>query len=198
MTDINSSAESYRQQLQKLLPQGIAWPTEPDSTFVKLLDAMSQEFARVDAMCATLIDEVFPDTTSQLLTNHERVLGLPDDCSEIGESTTIRRLNVLAKLAARGGQSPQYFIDVAAALGYTITITEFNAFRAGISVAGDPVYSDAWEYAWQVNAPETSIVYFKAGISVAGDPLAEWGNDRLECAITKLKPAHTHVIFAYE
>ena len=136
-------------------------------------------------------------TTNQLLPNWERVLGLPDDCSELGESTTIRRLNVLAKLATRGGQSPQYFIDVAAALGYTIAITEFDVFRAGVSSAGDPVYSEEWEYAWQVNAPETTVVYFAASTSVAGDPLADWGNDRLECVITNLKPAHTHVLFAY-
>lgn len=195
---INSTASDYRQLLYKLLPKGIAWNNDPGSNLYALIDAMAQEFSRADAMCETLIEEAFPNTTNQLLPEWERTVGLPDKCSEIGESTTIRRLNVLAKLAARGGQSPQYFIDVAAALGYQITITEFNVFRADISSAGDPVYDVDWEYAWQVNAPETTIFYFEAGVSVAGDPLADWGNDRLECVITDLKPAHTHVIFAYE
>jgi hypothetical protein len=43
-------------------------------------------------------------------------------------------------MAAIGGLSEQHFIDLATALGYTITISRGSApFRAGISEAGDQV-----------------------------------------------------------
>ena len=91
----------------------------------------------------------------------------------------------------------KYFEAVAAELGYQVTITEFFPFRAGASKAGDPAAGDAWAFAWQVNAPETTIWEFKAGHSTAGEPLRTWGNEKLECVIERLKPAHTEVLFAY-
>src|SRR5690242_18914881 len=95
--NIGSSANDYKKQLKKLTPQGKCWPTEDTSTFVKLLDAISQEFSRVDARASELLDESFPDTTSELLTNWERIAGLPDECSELGESYEIRRKNLISK-----------------------------------------------------------------------------------------------------
>jgi uncharacterized protein YmfQ (DUF2313 family) len=195
---INSTPDDYKQQLINLSPKGLAWPTEDGSNWIKLLDAIAQEFARVDARCSDLINEALPDTTTELLPNWEQIAGLPDECSELGDSYSIRRLNLIAKLASRGGQSPSYYISVALALGYEITVTEFDQFRADINSAGDPVNGEAWEYTWRVNAPLNSIVYFRASLSAAGEPLAEWGNDRLECVINKLKPAHTIVLFSYE
>ena len=57
--------------------------------------------------------------------------------------------------------------------------------------------NDGWQFVWQVNAPEASIVEFDAGRSSAGEPLRSWGNELLECVINRLKPAHTYVLFAY-
>ena len=95
-----------------------------------------------------------------------------------------------------GDQSRQYYIDVAARLGYQITITEFDTFEAG-DHAGDLVNGENWRYAWRVNAPEVTITEFIAGGSSAGDPLRDWGNEQLECVINRLKPAHTLAQFAY-
>ena len=109
-----------------------------------------------------------------------------------------RRDAVVAKYTLIGGQNKQFYIDLAAAIGFTITITEFNPFVAG-SGAGDPISNDdtGWPWAWQVNAPETTIQYFRSGQNTSGDALRKWGNEKLECAITARKPAHTHVSFAY-
>ncbi len=194
---INSTAEDYVEQLKKLTPEGLAWPVEDDSNWIKLITAIAQEMARVDAMCATLVDESFPDTTTQLLPNWERVAGLPDECTELGETYEVRRKNLIAKLVARGGATPQYFIDVAAALGYEITITEFDPFRVNINAVGDALNGVNWQFVWQVNSALNTIIWFRAGLSAAGEALAVWGNDRLECVINRLKPAHTTVIFSY-
>lgn len=195
--NIGSDSASYQQQLIKLTPPGQAFPTGTDSLWVKLLGIFSDTFARIDANAVLLINEAFPDTTSQLLPNWERVTGLPDECSVLGDTYEIRRANLIAKLRATGGQSPAYFIDVASALGYTITITEFTPFRVGIDTVGEGLRGTDWWFAFQVNSALNTITWFRAGLSAAGEALAVWGNDRLECVINKLKPAHTVALFSY-
>lgn len=192
------TAEQYREQLKALLPPGRAISRDSGSTVEKLLDAMSQELARLDTRGIDLVVDANPLTTSELLPDWERVAGLPDTCGG-AQSETLqgRRADLVAKLSGSGGQSRAYFIALAASLGYTITITEFRPFRAGQSQAGDQLTNGEWIFTWQVNAPETTITNFRAGQSQAGEPLRTWGNERLECAIESLKPAHTHVLFAY-
>ncbi len=194
------TATDYLAQLQALLPQGPAWPRDAEAELTRLLTAWADELARVDGRAADLVEEADPRTTAELLADWERVAGLPDACVEAlaGTQTTAqRRAALVAKLTTIGGQSAAYYIALAASLGYAITVTEFAPFQAGHSAAGDPITNDEWVYVWQVNAPEESIVVFAAGRSCAGEPLRGWGNELLECVITRLKPAHTHVLFSY-
>ena len=192
------SADDYKHQAQKLSPKGAAWPIdEPESLLNKLLGALSIESERIDNRAEDLLKEVDPRQTSELLADFERLCGLPEGCYPVPESTIERRNAVIAKLLARGGQSRQYFIDVAASLGIPITIEEFEPLKAGFR-AGDRCYSQEWRWVWRVHAPSVTIYKFRAGQSKAGDPLATWGNKMLECIIKRLKPAHTKVLFAYD
>lgn len=190
-------AADYLEQFKALLPPGLAWTQEPDADLNNLLGGLAEEFARVDGRSGDLVEEADPRTTLELLADWERVAGLPDAC--IGDLDTIqaRRDSLTTKLTAIGGQSPQYYIDLAAVLGYSVTITEYQPFQAGLSVAGDPAMGIPWRFAWKMTAPETTILDFRAGQSGAGEPLRSWSNDLLECAIEPLKPAHTNVLFAY-
>lgn len=189
--------EKYSTMLHNLLPRGLAWPRQKDTTLTALLEALGVEFQRVDGRVQNMLEEAYPLTASELLTDWERLVGLPEECEGLAETIQRRREAVDNKLSTIGGQSPGYYISVAARLGYEITITEFNPFRVGEDAAGDPLYGEDWAYAWQVNAPEESVKYFAAGEGAAGEPLATWGNSLLECVISRLKPAHTIVIFAY-
>jgi uncharacterized protein YmfQ (DUF2313 family) len=194
---IHSDENAYTQQLIKLAPSGLAWSTESTSNWVKLLSAIAAECARVDAMGGLLVEESFPDTTLLLLPNWERVAGLPDDCSAFEDTIQIRKRNLLAKIVARGGATKQYLIEVAETFGFTINIVEFDQFRVDYSRVGDPLCDEPWQFAFEVQAPSETITWFRSGGSAAGEPLATWGNERLECLITKLKPAHTVALFAY-
>lgn len=191
------NAAAYLQQLQALLPPGAAWSRERDAVLTKVLDALAQELARIDAAAEGLVDEADPRTTAQLLADWERVAGLPDGCVVATQTTAERRDSLVQKIANLGGQSRQFFIDLAARLGYTVTITEFRPFRVGVNAVGDALNGDTSIFAWQVNAPAGTIREFKVGESAVGDPLRSWGDELLECIIERLKPAHTHVIFAY-
>lgn len=194
---IGQDADSYLQQLINLTPTGDAFPSDDQTNWVALLSAIAQTCARIDTNAVLLMNEAFPDTTTQLLPNWERVAGIPDDCSALGDTYEIRRLNLIAKLTSRGGQSKDYFIGVAAQLGYTVTIFEYRPFRVGISAVGDPLCDARWWFVWRVDSALNTIIWFRAGRSAAGEPLAIWGNERLECVLKKYAPAHTIVQFGY-
>lgn len=191
-------AAEYKEQLKLLLPPGQAFPREPGTNIDALLDGLSIELARVDTHGTRLVPEANPLTTSDLLADWERAVGLPDKCAETLDDTLQGRRNALvAKLSSTGGQSPAYFIGIAKALGYTISIEEFRPFRAGRSSAGDALTNGDWAFTWMVHASSVTVIAFRAGQSAAGEPLRSWGNDSLECKLNQLKPAHTILLFAY-
>lgn len=191
------TAADYRDQIKALLPPGLAYQFEQDGAMAGLIAAMADEMARVDAAGLLLVEESDPRTTSAMFQDWEYDYGLPDLCDNSVPSMVERRQLLLAKIMGIGGQSPSYFIELAAIFGYTITITEFHPFRVDESDVDDALYGDEWAYAWQVNAPVDVITEFTVDESAVGDALREWGDTRLECVIGRAKPAHTNVIFAY-
>jgi len=204
----------YRRQLMALLPPSDVLDISDGSQLHSLIDAMAAEMARVDIRVDDLLRELDPRNAYELLSDWEAELGLPSACAPLATSLGERRNAVYTKLTDRGGQSRQYFIDVAAKLGFVVTIQEFRPFVAG-SNAGDVVSNGIpffvvgshagdslgnginWRYVWQVNAPASTVRYFSVD-SGAGEALATWGNANLECAILDDKPAHTHVNFVYK
>lgn len=192
------TASDYQEQLAALLPPGQAFPREAGGSLADLLAGMAEEWARVDARAEQLIIDANPLASAELLPDWERVTALPDNCAGVlADTLQGRRAALLTKLASTGVQSAAYFVEVAAALGYAVTIEEFRPFRAGLSVAGDALTNGDWVFTWRVNAPAVTVTPFRAGRSGAGEALAAWGNDTLECKINQLKPAHTVAQFAY-
>jgi len=192
------TTEEYASLLKNLLPPGVAFPREPGTDLERVLLGCAVEFSRIEARADQLAIDVNPQDTTELLSDWERAAGLPDKCSGVLETTIQGRRNALvAKLSSTGGQSIEYFISVAEALGYTITITTFDPFRVGVSSVGQALTNGAWQYAWQISAPETTVVSFRVGMSAVGEALRSWGNDALECKIRQLAPAHTVPIFSY-
>lgn len=188
--------DQYGEQFARQLPPGRVWPKEPGSRLRGLLRGLAEGFARAHARALDLIEEVDPRTTTQLLLDWERVLGLPEDCP--GAETTLagRRAAVVSKLTSLGGQSPGYFIAVAASLGFTITIREYGPAQIQDPV-GVPVYSPEWRHTWEVNAPEFTIRIARVNESQIGEPLRAWGNELLECVFARLKPAQSRLVHTY-
>lgn len=188
--------QAYRDQLHALLPRGRVWTSDAESNLGRLLAAWGAEFATAEERAGALLAELDPRTTVEMIADWERMVGLPDPCTGSLDGLAQRRAAVFARLAELGAQTPAYYVSLAAALGYTVTISEFDAFTVGMTV-GLPLYGSDWQFAWQVNAPANSVSYFAVGQNVAGDPLATWGNVLLECVFQRAKPAHTVVLFAY-
>jgi uncharacterized protein YmfQ (DUF2313 family) len=212
------TGEDYAQVLADLLPLGVMWPREPGTILMEVWRALAEEYARVHERDCDLLNESYPGIAIETLPDWERICGLPDPCVQPPLDTIEeRRAAILAKLAARGGQSRQYYIDLAKILGYDITITEYRPFLADQGRAEDRVYHQSngrrsdtlpdppygrdndWWFVWGVNCPvlDEPIEYFRCDVNRAEDRLATWGNTPLECMIAALKPAHTYVIHTY-
>lgn len=179
------TADDYRRQLAALLPPGPAWPRAADTTLGRLLAAFADEFARVDARAADLLEEIDPRTTIELIADWERVTGLPDACVNVAQTLQERRNAVVARLTALGGAHFQYWIDLAASLGFTAVIT-------------DSVTVHHWELAVTNFEAQRLSVGEGPGHQV-GEPLRSYGADdlALECLVLRLHPAHAVVTFTY-
>ena len=195
------SEQDYTGILQGLLPQGAAWPREPDATLTRLLSAFAAGLLAADRRMEDLTVESDPRAARALLTDYERMLGLPDPCLHLSDTLQERRADVVGRLTWTGGQSRAYFIEIAALIGYRdITIAEYRPFICGIGRCGDSLDGPHTNrFFWRVAVPGARVTWFRAGASQAGERLGEIDRaSDLECLLQRYKPAHTTLIFSYE
>lgn len=190
------SQDDYRSALQALMPRGRAWPRDADATQTAALAGLARAFARTNGDAAALLVDAFPSTTAELLPEWESSLGLPDPCAGPQPTVQARRAQVVARLTALGGQSVDYYVALAQALGYSITITQFAPSRFG-RVFGSPFGGVAWAHAWQVNVANYTIQNFRFGSDAFGEAFAAWGGTVLQCELQAAAPAHTTLNFNY-
>lgn len=78
---VRRDGSHYFSALLDLLPQGLAWTREPDSTLGKTCRGLAEYWGFVDSRAADLLEiESDPRTTIELLPDWERAWGLPDPC----------------------------------------------------------------------------------------------------------------------
>lgn len=205
----------YLAMLQALLPLGLAWSRSPEGNLTKALHASAEELARLDASAHLLVEEVNPTTTNNALDDWERVLALPDACLPAGTTFQERKDAVLAKLNDIGRQDLAYWYELAASLGYEVTIEEHWPFCCGIHECAD--FSGCDEMAEQAAYPMArlgneeirywlnvivhgdSLILFRCGESECGELLMDWrGAETLECLMRRDMEAHVVLTFKYE
>lgn len=168
-----------------------------DPAIARELAPTAEAFDAVLDARAAAQAEIDPRTTLQLLPDFEALYGLPGPCVIADEQTVaVRRNAVQQAMAATGGQALDYFVAVAAALGFEVTINELQPHTVD-----DPVDEPIWDQSaasyWEVHTTEYTVTYATAD-SPCDEPLATWGNDLLECTLRRLRPAHTVVLFRYD
>ncbi|WP_140918461.1 YmfQ family protein [Limnobaculum xujianqingii] len=175
-------------------------PVSYDDKGPRISAELAAEGAQLDAVKAKSIEilsAVTPFNAGNLLADWERVYGLVIHA----EATYQERLSrVLAKMAETGGLSIPYFINLAAAMGYDITIDELQPFRVSANRCGDTLYTEDIIWVWRVNILNSEIptYHFRTGASGAGERLLAFGDSQLETVFNDLKPAETLCIFAYQ
>ena len=191
--------QDYLRLLQSLLPKGRAWTREAGSVLSQLLDGKAQIFASIEDRADQLLVERDTRTVSELLTEYEFEYDSPGDCLEIVTTVEERKSLVYQKVIALGGLNPAYIIELAAALGYTIVITEHAPFWCGMGGCGDPIGDGEALFTWTVSTSFSGeTTYFRSGSGRSGDRLVGvTGSDLLQCFIDTVTPAHTKVFFDF-
>ncbi len=185
------------------LPSGSAWPRDSDSGLMRWVAGCAQIWGDVSVRAATLLTvESDPRYTFEMLPDWERAFGLPDPCVPVVQTLPERRVALVNKMTTQGGQSREYFIGVAADLGYTITIREFRPFQFGLSSFGGSrgrFFLPSARFYWKVTITGPRLTRFQFGSSSFGrDSFLEIRRaEDLECIFTRWQPAHAQVLFDY-
>ena len=197
MSAPNYSADDFLAAFKNLIPRGAVWPQDSDSVLDLTIATLAPTWARHTQRNNYLLQDAFPSPSVEVLPEWEETLGLPDSCAGASPTLQGRQSQVVARLTGNGGQSIPYMIAYAAALGYTITISEYAPFRIGQDRTGERLNGPAWAHAWSIHAAATTVRPFRLGVSAMAEPLESWGNAILECELAEIKPAHTVLTFIY-
>lgn len=182
--------DEYTQLLRTLLPPGPAWDEE-DLLIKGLASSLAQAHQHVDS----LMIEMNPAQSVELINRYEKLCGLPDKCLANRKQTIEERQSVLdAKVNTVGGISEAFFKKQLEILGYpAATIEQFQHLDS----TPDPAWGDKWRYYWRVNIPAEARIRPMTCVSACDSPLRHWGERAVECVIKRLCPSHTQVLFAY-
>lgn len=183
-----------------LLPSGPVWPRDPTGTLSRTVRGLTGVHWRAWRRVSDLLKEADPRACYETIRMWEIDCGLPDPCVD-PPPTSIegRRAAILARRHEGGTTTPMDFIRLAERLGYEIEITEFRPFRTYSTCNSFLNTTHAgWPHTWRVNvlsaARAVRIMHCR---SACTDFLREWTTGDLECLFERIKPAHTHIIWAY-
>jgi uncharacterized protein YmfQ (DUF2313 family) len=172
---VTRTGEDYAEAMQALLPLGQAWPREVDSVLMRVVTGLTRIWGDFEIRASKLLEmESDPRTTIELLPDWERNWGLPDPCYSAPQSIAERQLALVMRMTMEGGQSREFFIDIAAQIGYTITISEFRPFFVAMDRCGDNrTYGDGSDP--MLDEWGKPLVNPR-GVPLADGELSEWPN----------------------
>lgn len=212
---IKRRASDYALAINNLLPTGLAWPRDASSVLQQLVNGLSAIWEDVENAVDLLLNfESDPRITNILLPDWERAWGLPDLCLDEPVTTSDRQKALVLRITLLGAQDRQFFIDLAASIGYTVTITEYRPFVVGLDRVGDnrewfggTSYGDYPyilgppdnRFYWTVHVGVARLTWFRATKGQLGvdHHLTIGLATDLECLFRRYKPAHTDIIFDY-
>lgn len=181
--------------LKTLLP-----PVSYDPAAPGLAAQLDAEGAALDdalGAAQRVLAAITPDGDAELLSDWERVYGLPDTClSNVDSSISLRIQAALRKIRRAGSLSRQFFIDLAGEFGYAITIDEFSPHTV-VSTVAEPLRDEDWFFYWQVNMATAIPPRDFTVVDAVNTPLTVFQDGVLECLLNRLKPAHTQLLFNY-
>ena len=189
--------EAYVEQLEAMLPKGRAWPRGRGTVLHALIQGLATQLHDIDTDATGLLTEIRPSTTVNLLPDWERVMGLPDECSNLGSTIQERRAAVLTKLVSRLGMSAEDYKAIGRTFGVEIEVEELDQARAE-AIAGLDTSNGKWRFVWWIRIPTTADIQYFDTLSDVLTPLRSVvRNQELECRLRKAAPAHTHLVLSY-
>lgn len=178
-------------QIVKLLHTGQAWSRSIGTNLYNTVALLSPSIQRWYEFADTMLTECFPTTTVNNLDVWEASVGLPDPLFTGTMPAGLNRQLMIARISNTGGQSPSFYINYAALLGYQITIEETRWPDANTFFPGMRISQGYGDFHWIITVLNQTTFPFRAGWTV-GEPIDITSDySLLIYEITRLAPAHT-------
>ncbi len=186
---------SFIQSLSYLLPQGYAWPRDPNSTLMKVLSGLAALFSDLHTWTLNQTNEWLPHLTHTRLEEWEAATGLPDPCFGPEQEYEARRGRLLARLRGPTGfypdsspAAPGAIEAVCESFGFPADVHYNTPFRVGRDRVGRRLgVLDGILYVL-IDTPSTP---FRVGRSRVSDRLIDRPPEaeQLACALEAYVPA---------
>lgn len=134
------SLDDYREAIRGLYPAGEWWDkqfADSSSDLSRYVSALSREVRRVQERAVVLLDEAYPDRTTELIAEYEAMFGL-----STGEGLDTRRVQIIAALNTTIFQEADWD-RVAEQFGFTANVERQKGFVCGLSRCGDRLWGVA-------------------------------------------------------
>lgn len=189
------SVDEWLAALWKVMPRGKAWPRDYNGDLNRFLRALAQRLSRAEADADSLLPEMRPETTFQLLEEWETYLELPE-CGQAAGTFEDRRRAVVEKYHRKGGLAPWQIEEVAAALGFTIKVTVILPHHC-LRSCMYPLYPARYRWVLQIDVLGISGGRFTCIDNVMTPLLSDRARE-LECVLTKYRLGGTTYDYFYQ
>lgn len=120
------AVDRYVGPILELFPPGYMWPRDvTGDDIAKLARVIGRELSRWEKLGYRMLEEMDPRTALITLEWWERLLDLPD-ADGADQSVEARQRAAHQRYTQVGGQSPDFFIELCAKLGYTVEVEQVS------------------------------------------------------------------------
>ena len=172
------SEKQYFSAGRKLLPRGPIWKGR---ILNQVINGMAKDAVKTDNDIEILAKNMLPSTCEELLSDYEKMYGLPDDCT-IGEQSLIERKEaLLSKTRKKEVPTVAWLKSYAKSMGYYIDIITHKHFICGISKCGDRLGGAIGSIRIEVLNSNHS-----------------YNKSEFECRLNKILPADVDIFYSYK
>ncbi|CAI3945707.1 putative phage tail protein [Commensalibacter papalotli (ex Botero et al. 2024)] len=169
------TSKNFRDALLNLLPMGPIWSREEGGMIWVWATIIGKSYERNSDRAIDLLKVSFPATATELITEWENTVGLPDSCVGPVEDISVRQMLVVDRLVSSVESSIEFYIEYAKKyFGINIIIDQYSPFRFGTSF-NKPFGYEEWSHTWRIRSDQ------------------ELGF--LHCIFSRIAPAHTWILF---
>lgn len=163
-----------------------------DTNLRKMLVGLAFELGRIEGTANDLLNNYDITTGTNLLSEWEQAIGIPDNCFTVVSTNTQRSKNILTKLSALGVSTKAGFEALAVTFGYTINIyagADWPTF-----VADYPMLNKNFTLVVEMDVdlqPDEFAYYFPLTFGVFNY------TNIIQCLFALLVPSNTTIVYNY-
>lgn len=197
------SADQFHESLAGLLPQGYAWPRDPNSVLMRLVASEAAELDEHTEAVHAMVGQWQPHTAVARLAEWEAACGLPDECLGTAQTEAQRRTALLRTLRGpslplddSSAAAPAVIEAACAEVGFTASVRYNKPFRVGARVGQRLGALDGRIYITVTSTSEP----FRVGRNRVGDRLVKRDlvQADLLCYLQRLVPARFSINLIFE